>query len=108
MGSYHNPIIHADYSDPDVICVGNDFYMVASSFTYIPGVPILHSKDLVHWHIINYAVRSLPFDKYRKPMAQVHGLLQSDIMKGHSMCSFLSWTRESWLPGAGISMASSS
>lgn len=67
MDNYHNPIIHADYSDPDVICAGNDFYMVASSFTYIPGVPILHSKDLVHWHIINYAVRSLPFDKYRKP-----------------------------------------
>ena len=67
MDTYRNPIIHADYSDPDVICVGDDFYMVASSFTYIPGVPILHSKDLVHWHIINHAVRSLPFDKYREP-----------------------------------------
>lgn len=67
MGTYHNPVLHADYSDPDVICVGEDFYMVASSFTYIPGVPILHSKDLVHWHIINYAVRSLPFEKYSLP-----------------------------------------
>ncbi len=65
--TYTNPIIYADYSDPDPIRVGNDYYMVASSFTYLPGVPILHSEDLVHWEIINYAVQSLPFDKYRKP-----------------------------------------
>ena len=64
---YTNPIIHADYSDPDAIRVGDDYYMVASSFTYLPGVPILHSRDLVHWELINYAVRSLPFPKYDVP-----------------------------------------
>lgn len=64
---YQNPILYADYSDPDVIRVGEDYYMVASSFTYFPGVPILHSKDLVHWHIINYAVPALPFEKYDAP-----------------------------------------
>ena len=64
---YTNPIIYADYSDPDPVRVGDDFYMVASSFTYLPGVPILHSKDLVHWELINYAVKSLPFDKYKVP-----------------------------------------
>lgn len=64
---YRNPILYADYSDPDVISVGSDYYMVASSFTYLPGVPILHSKDLVHWEIINYAVRRLPFEKYNRP-----------------------------------------
>ncbi len=64
---YRNPILYADYSDPDVIRVGSDFYMVASSFTYFPGVPILHSQDLVHWQIINYAVKSLPFPKYDRP-----------------------------------------
>ncbi len=64
---YTNPVINADYSDPDLIRVGDDFYMVASSFTYIPGVPVLHSKDLVHWEIINYVVRSLPFEKYSGP-----------------------------------------
>ncbi len=64
---YNNPILYADYSDPDVIRVGEDYYMVASSFTYIPGVPILHSKDLVHWEIINYCVKRLPFEKYDKP-----------------------------------------
>lgn len=64
---YTNPIIYGDYSDPDPVRVGDDFYMVASSFTYLPGVPILHSKDLVHWELINYAVRSLPFEKYNMP-----------------------------------------
>ena len=64
---YQNPIVYADYSDPDVIRVGEDYYMVASSFTYLPGVPILHSRDLVHWEIINYAVKSLPFARYDRP-----------------------------------------
>lgn len=64
MNTYKNPILYADYSDPDVIRVGTDYYMVASSFTYIPGVPLLHSQDLVHWELINYCVKRLPFDKY--------------------------------------------
>lgn len=67
MKEYYNPVIYGDYSDPDPIRVGDDYYMVASSFTYLPGVPILHSKDLVHWEIINYAVRSLDWEKYQKP-----------------------------------------
>ncbi len=64
---YQNPILYGDYSDPDVIRVGEDYYMVASSFTYLPGVPILHSRDLVHWEIINYGVKSLPFPRYDRP-----------------------------------------
>ena len=55
-GTYTNPILYADYSDPDVIRVGNDYYMTASSFNCTPGLPILHSKDLVNWQIINYAL----------------------------------------------------
>lgn len=55
QNSYKNPIIHADYSDPDLIKVGEDFYMTASSFNSVPGLPILHSKNLVHWEIINHA-----------------------------------------------------
>ena len=47
-GTYKNPILHADYSDPDVVRVGDDFYLVASSFNAAPGLPILHSKDLVN------------------------------------------------------------
>ncbi|MBR3080176.1 MAG: glycoside hydrolase 43 family protein [Prevotella sp.] len=60
-GTYTNPVINADYSDPDV-CVGasgEDYYMTASSFQCSPGLPILHSKDLVNWEIINYAIGSL-------------------------------------------------
>lgn len=55
-GTYTNPILYADYSDPDVIRVKDDYYMTASSFNCIPGLPILHSKDLVNWQIVNYAL----------------------------------------------------
>lgn len=66
-GSYKNPILHSDYSDPDVIRVGNDYYMTASSFNYVPGLPILHSKDLVNWKLINYALKKQPpFDVFDK------------------------------------------
>ena len=60
-GTYTNPVINADYSDPDV-CVGasgEDYYMTASSFQCTPGLPILHSKDLVNWEIIGYALTEL-------------------------------------------------
>ena len=58
-GTYTNPVINADYSDPDVCVVGDDYYLTASSFQCIPGLPVLHSKDLVNWEIIGYAVRQL-------------------------------------------------
>ena len=56
-GTYTNPVLYADYSDPDVVAVGDDFYLTASSFNCIPGLPILHSKDLVNWQIIGYALQ---------------------------------------------------
>lgn len=69
-GTYTNPVINADYSDPDV-CVGpsgEDYYMTASSFQCIPGLPILHSRDLVNWEIVNYAVKQLePAELFAKP-----------------------------------------
>lgn len=61
---YENPVILSDYSDPDVIRVGGDFYMVASSFNYVPGVPVLHSKNLVEWELVNYVLKRLPFEKF--------------------------------------------
>ena len=54
-GTYKNPVLFADYSDPDVIRVGNDFYLVSSSFHYLPGIPILKSPDLVNWTIVGHA-----------------------------------------------------
>lgn len=56
-GRYKNPVIDADYSDPDVCRVGNDYYMTASSFACFPGLPILHSTDLVNWEIIGSALK---------------------------------------------------
>lgn len=59
---YVNPIIHADYSDPDVVASpdGKTFYMTASSFQSAPGLPILKSHDLVNWAIVNYALPDVP------------------------------------------------
>ena len=55
-GTYRNPVLAGDYSDPDVVRVGEDFYLTASSFTNAPGLPILRSKDLVNWTIIGHAL----------------------------------------------------
>lgn len=55
---YKNPIIDADYSDPDVCRVGNDYYMTSSSFACFPGLQILHSTDLVNWELIGAALNA--------------------------------------------------
>lgn len=66
-GNFTNPVVNADYSDPDAIRVGDDFYMVSSSFTNIPGLPILQSKDLVNWKLIGHALKSnIPTDHFKK------------------------------------------
>ena len=66
-GKFQNPILFADYSDPDVIRVGDTFYMTASSFNYIPGLPILISKDLINWKLVNYALEKIDYDSYDTP-----------------------------------------
>jgi Beta-xylosidase len=67
-GTYKNPIINADYSDPDAIRVGDNFYLVSSSFEDVPGLPILQSKDLVNWTIIGHALkRQPPFEHFSIP-----------------------------------------
>lgn len=55
-GTYTNPVLNADYSDPDLCVVGDDYYLTASSFNCMPGLPILHSRDLVNWEIIGHAL----------------------------------------------------
>ncbi|MCD7750263.1 MAG: glycoside hydrolase 43 family protein [Lachnospiraceae bacterium] len=69
-GTYRNPILYADYSDPDAIRVGEDYFMISSSFTNTPGLPLLHSKDLVNWKVVNYLIKNVPTDRYAEP---VHG-----------------------------------
>lgn len=66
-GTYKNPVINADYSDPDAIRVGDDYYMTSSSFNHVPGLPILHSKDLVNWTLIGHALKKqIPEDHFNK------------------------------------------
>ncbi|MBN1561139.1 glycoside hydrolase 43 family protein [candidate division KSB1 bacterium] len=66
-GRYKNPVVFADYSDPDVVRIEDDFYLVASSFNCMPGIPVLHSRDLVNWRIIGHVYEKLPLEKYAKP-----------------------------------------
>ena len=66
-GNYRNPVLYTDYSDPDAIRVGDDYFMTASSFCNTPGLPILHSKDLVNWKVINYAIKNIPYERYAAP-----------------------------------------
>ncbi|WP_024460780.1 glycoside hydrolase 43 family protein [Marinimicrobium sp. LS-A18] len=60
-GTYKNPVIYADYSDPDVVQVDGTYYMTSSSFNSAPGLPLLTSKDMVNWELVGHAVdRQIP------------------------------------------------
>jgi beta-xylosidase len=88
-GTYTNPIIHADYSDPDACRVGDDFYMTSSSFNAIPGLPILHSKDLVNWTIINHALKP-NVDKYFDVVQHGNGVWAPSI-RYHKGIFYIYW-----------------
>ncbi|MEV6195251.1 family 43 glycosylhydrolase [Streptomyces sp. NPDC051920] len=67
-GTYRNPVLDADWSDPDLLCVGDDFYLTASSFGRVPGLPLLHSRDLVNWTLVGHALQRLePAGEFRNP-----------------------------------------
>lgn len=66
-GTYRNPVLHCDYSDPDAICVDGTYYLTASTFNYVPGLPILTSKDLVNWTLRGYALDHIPEKRYDAP-----------------------------------------
>ncbi|MET9378106.1 family 43 glycosylhydrolase [Streptomyces sp. NPDC002992] len=67
-GTYRNPVLAADWSDPDVVRVGEDYYLTASSFGRAPGLPLLHSRDLVNWRLVGHALeRLLPEASYASP-----------------------------------------
>jgi len=67
-GTYTNPVVYADYSDPDVVRVGASYYMVSSSFVHTPGLPVLKSSDLVNWTIVGHVVRNLPSPMFDLPL----------------------------------------
>jgi len=55
-GQYRNPILAGFYSDPSIIRVGSDYYLVTSTFSWFPGIPVFHSRDLIHWKQIGNAI----------------------------------------------------
>jgi len=68
MKTYRNPIIPGFYPDPSIYRVGEDYYLVTSTFEYFPGLPIFHSRDLVHWQQIGHVLdrpSQLPLDGVR-------------------------------------------
>lgn len=103
--AYVNPIINADYSDPDAIAApdGHGYYMTASSFCNVPGLPILHSDDLVNWEIVNYALRRLePEEFYSVPR---HGKgVWAPAIRHHDGRYYIYWGD----PDFGIYMVSAS
>ncbi len=60
-GTYTNPVVRGDYPDTDVIRVGDDYYMISSSFACMPGIPVCHSKDLINWRVVGHAYDRLTF-----------------------------------------------
>ena len=89
-GTYTNPVLYADYSDPDVCVVGEDYYLTASSFNCIPGLPILHSKDLVNWEMMGYALQEQePKALFDKPQ---HGKgVWAPAIRYHNDSLFIYW-----------------
>jgi beta-xylosidase len=114
---YANPVIYADYSDPDVIRVDNDYFMVASSFHFSPGIPILTSKDLVHWKIVGHVLPRLNFhpsydmqppfpltDAVSKPVGdglRYAGGVWAPSIRFHNGLFYVYWAT----PGEGIFMS---
>lgn len=89
-GTYTNPVINADYSDPDVIAVDGDYYLTASSFCNLPGLPILHSRDLVNWTLINYAVKKLEPAEYYEVARHGDGVW-APAMRYHDGVYYIYW-----------------
>jgi beta-xylosidase len=116
-GTYTNPILYADYSDPDVIRVGDDYYLVASSFHFSPGIPILTSRDLVNWRIAGHVLPKLGFhpsydlpapatltDSISKPVGdgtRYAGGVWAPSMRYHQNKFYVYWAT----PGEGIFMS---
>ena len=78
-GTFKNPVLHADYSDPDVCRIGDDYYMTSSSFNCVPGLPILHSRDLINWKLVNHAVQRLVPDTFFSKPQHAKGIWAPSI-----------------------------
>ncbi len=76
---YQNPILTGMHPDPSIVCVGEDFYMVNSSFIYFPCIPISHSRDLIHWEVIGHAVSNPEWAKNLNTLEGGRGYWAPDI-----------------------------
>ena len=61
-GTYTNPLFYDEFSDPDILRVGDDYYLAGTTMHAVPGLVILHSKDLVNWENISYCFDRFDFD----------------------------------------------
>ena len=77
-GSYRNPVLAGFYPDPSVVRVGADFYLVNSTFSWFPGIPVFHSRDLVHWTQIGNAI-DRPGQLDFKRLGMSRGIFAPDI-----------------------------
>ena len=83
-GTYKNPILKSDYSDPDILRVGDDFYLIASDFNYV-GIQVLHSKDLVNWQVIGQVFNKLTMDpKYDQMKGYGEGTCEALSLRVHN------------------------
>ncbi|WP_371556812.1 glycoside hydrolase 43 family protein [Streptomyces longwoodensis] len=90
MTTYTNPVLDADWSDPDVVRVGDDFYLTASSFGRVPGLPLLHSRDLVDWTLVGHALERLePEEEFTRPRHD-RGVWAPSI-RHHDDCFWIFW-----------------
>jgi beta-xylosidase len=73
-GTFTNPLFYDEFSDPDLIRVGDDFYLTGTTMHAMPGLPVLHSKDLVNWEFLSYAVDKLDLGPaYRLQGGDIYG-----------------------------------
>ncbi|CAL9571215.1 family 43 glycosylhydrolase [Streptomyces sp. enrichment culture] len=87
---YRNPVLDADWSDPDVVRVGDDHYLTASSFGRVPGLPLLHSRDLVNWTLVGHALQRLePEDAFAVP--RMDGGVWAPALRHHDDRFWIFW-----------------
>lgn len=98
---FQNPILFADYSDPDVIRAGPDYYLVASTFHFSPGLPVLQSQDLVHWKIVSHVLPALPFAPQYDTMARYARGVWAPAIRYHDGLFYVYWPT----PDEGIFMS---
>src|SRR5262245_58892804 len=73
-GTFSNPLFYDEFSDPDLIRVGDEFYLTGTTMHAMPGLPVLHSRDLVNWELMTYALYRLDLGpEFRLEGGEIYG-----------------------------------